>query len=169
MFSNCCTQNSSIPTTKGTKRDTQTNTETPRLSEELFEVMINLGDFKTICPQCEGNYKCDTGYGENRERVLVDGECPVCDSDPNGEHKEWFINYMETYYECNKCGEVVPRGEDCCPLECKSCGGLCETHCEMTCVEHYECNGYCCDNCGNEFCDCCKKCGYINKNFCKCY
>ena len=57
------------------------------------------------CDQCDGNYKCDTGYGENRGREMDDGECPVCDSDPNGEHQDWFIDYLG-YKDCYYCGVI---------------------------------------------------------------
>ena len=63
---------------------------------------VQEGDFckeclENACEGCIGIYKCDTGYGENRVRFIDENECcPVCNSDPKGEHREWHINYAET-------------------------------------------------------------------------
>ena len=65
-----------------------------------------------VCEKCEGNYKCDTGFGENRIRVKMFGKCPVCDSDPNGEHQEWFECYLG-YDVCEDCGVLHQGGNKC--------------------------------------------------------
>lgn len=66
-----------------------------------------------VCNKCEGNYKCDTGYGENRVRFLDEcGKCPVCDSDPNyGDHQEWFEGYLG-WELCEKC-ECFKDSDEC--------------------------------------------------------
>ena len=62
------------------------------------------------CNRCEGNYKIDLGNGESRTRELEGGECPVCDSDPNGEHRDYFIDYLG-WVECEKCESITETGE----------------------------------------------------------
>jgi len=56
-------------------------------------VRISPGIYKfsnPICQRCDGNFKVDTGYGECRERFLVDGQCPVCDTN---DYPEYFEQY----------------------------------------------------------------------------
>ena len=93
-----------------------------------------------ICKNCEGSYKCDTGYGENRTRYLVDGECPVCDSDPHGDHREWFENYCGYNYEEEEEEEEEEEGI------CLECGWKKDSY----------------------NCQCCDDCGYRDKHNCNC-
>lgn len=84
-----------------------------RIKEGRLVCKICDGD---VCYDCEHmGYKCDTGYGDVDIRICDENNiCPVCHSDPNGEHKEWFINYMETHKECEKCKWVIGiDDEDC--------------------------------------------------------
>lgn len=82
------------------------------------EIVCKICD-QDVCYQCENKgYKCDTGYGNVDIRICDENNiCPVCNSDPNGEHKRWFINYLETHKECDKCKWVIDVDDEC--YKCK--------------------------------------------------